>query len=310
MDLSAHLDHLFHFDGILHWCFLIAVFGFWMGLIWVVVRILLPLRRLAKQAADLLDGQLPAFDEPIRGIGEIDQLRCSLQYMMGQIQSAQERENAYRHALMEIQENERKRIAREIHDDTIQSLVLVAHHIERAAQMTEAVDSDTHIYLKNARSQIVLTVDNLRQMIANLRPTALDELGLVVAIEMLCEGYRNIEFSVMGHVYQIEHMQELAIFRAAQEAINNAEQHAGARHITVKLSYTASTVTLEVCDDGAGFQIPQQLQEFAVRGHYGLLGIRERMLDLGGQLHLTSELTLGTRVSVTVPALRTGLLAA
>lgn len=97
-------------------------------------------------------------------------------------------------------------------------------------------------------------------------------------------------------------MQELAIFRAAQEAINNAEHHAGAKCITVTLSYSASSVTLEVCDDGRGFEIPQQLQEFAVRGHYGLMGIRERILHLGGRLNLNSELTVGTRVTVTLPA--------
>jgi signal transduction histidine kinase len=68
------------------------------------------------------------------------------------------------------------------------------------------------------------------------------------------------------------------------------------------LSYTESAVTLEVCDDGGGFEIPQQLQEFTVQGHYGLIGIHERIVPLGGRLNLNSELAVGTRVTITLPA--------
>ncbi|MCA9905815.1 MAG: hypothetical protein KC547_18290, partial [Anaerolineae bacterium] len=79
-----------------------------------------------------MEGDLPDFSGSVSGIGEIEQLRRSLQYMIGEIKTAQDREANYRNALTESQENERKRIAREIHDDTIQSLVLVAHSLERA----------------------------------------------------------------------------------------------------------------------------------------------------------------------------------
>jgi signal transduction histidine kinase len=111
----------------------------------------------------------------------------------------------------------------------------------------------------------------LRQMIGNLRPTILDELGLAAAIEVLCEKYEKLEFTVIGEAYGIDQTHELAIFRAAQEAIHNAERHAQAKKIVATLTYSPAAVTLEVCDDGVGFQIPHQLQEFLVRGHYGLL---------------------------------------
>ncbi len=296
-----HANHLFQFDGVLHWCFLIAVFGFLIGLVWVVVRVLIPLRRLAKQAAGMMEGNLPTFDKPISGIREIDQLRRSLQFMIGQIQTAQQGEATYRKALTESQENERKRIAREIHDDTIQSLVLVAHSMERAMGTARTNEGNTLGHLENARSQLIQTIDNLRQMIVNLRPTILDELGLAAAIEVLCEKHQALEFSVVGDVYGIDQAQELAIFRAAQEAIYNAERHAQAKRIIATLTYSAAAVTLEVYDDGMGFQIPQQLQEFSIRGHYGLIGIRERILHFGGQINLISELAAGTRVTVTVP---------
>jgi signal transduction histidine kinase len=125
---------------------------------------------------------------------------------------------------------------------------------------------------------------------------------LATAIEVLCEKHPTLEFSVVGDVYNIEQTHELAIFRAAQEAIYNAERHAQANRIITTLTYSEAAVTLEVCDDGIGFQIPMELQEFSTRGHYGLIGIRERILHLGGQINLLSELTSGTRITVKVPS--------
>ena len=291
-----HLTHIVQFDGLLHWCVWLALFGFLVSLTWMVWRVLLPLRRLAKQANGIIEGNLPVFDLPSSGIKEVEQLRRSLQFMVGQIRVAQEREVAFRNALTESQEHERMRIAREIHDDTIQSLVFVAHTLERAKQ------GEVAVHLETARTQLIEVVDNLRQMIADLRPTVLDELGLAAAIEGLCEVHPEIEFTMVGAVYELGHDQELAVFRAAQEALYNAERHAHAQRIVATLTYADGLVTFEVRDDGRGFRIPQQLQEFAARGHYGLVGIRERMLHLGGQLNLISELAEGTRLSVTIPA--------
>jgi signal transduction histidine kinase len=145
--------------------------------------------------------------------------------------------------LTESQENERKRIARDIHDDTIQSLVLVAHNIERATQSTKMNENHLREHLETARRQLIQTIDNLRQMIANLRPTILDELGLAAAIEVLCEKHQILEFSIVGDVYGIDQSHELAIFRAAQEAIYNAERHAQANRVTSHSYCTSSHST-------------------------------------------------------------------
>jgi signal transduction histidine kinase len=296
-----HLQHLFHFDGLLHWCALIAIFTFIIGTIWVFLRILLPLRQLVKEATSLADGELPAFDTLDRGVAEIQQLRLALRQMVTRIREAQTLASEYRMALTDSQEQERLRLSREIHDDTIQSLIVTAHHIERAMQTTTASPNAMIEYLRNARTQIVETINNLRQMIGNLRPTVLDELGLFAALEALREAHPRIELRIAGTVRKIEDVHELAIFRAAQEAINNAERHARASRITVSLHFSPSTVTLEICDDGVGFDIPRQFQEFALRGHYGLIGIRERIVHLGGHLNLTSTPSSGTRLAVVLP---------
>ena len=294
-----HLQHLFSFDGLLHWCFLLTVVGFPIGLLWVLIRVLIPLQRLSKQAESVMAGRLPTFDVRGGGIREIERLRLSLQHMVQQAALAQERELLYRAALTDSQENERKRIAREIHDDTIQAMILVAHDIERAAQESTGAAGR---HLENARQQLIQTIDNLRQMITDLRPTVLDELGLTVAIESLCDKYPRLSVSVVGEAYSIDHAQELALFRAAQEAVYNAERHANAQRISVTLTYLPEAVRLEVCDDGNGFAVPVQLNEFALHGHYGLIGLRERIQQIGGVVTVASQPNGGgTRVSVMVP---------
>lgn len=304
-DLMHHASHLMSFDGLLHWCFLLALFGYFISIAWVVVRVLIPIRQLANLTQHLSEGDFEAFAQPIAGISEVERLRRHLHKMMGQIQAGQERELAYRNNLADSQEYERMHIAREIHDETIQSLVLVAHHIERATTAVETSKEDLRGHLKNARAQLLNSIEQLRHLIGNLRPTVLDELGLVTAIETLCDSHHQLEFEVVGTVYEINHAQELAIFRTAQEAIRNAERHANAEQINARLTYSETAVALTIRDDGDGFDIPHNVQEFATRGHFGLLGIRERVRYLGGQLNLTSAIHQGTEINVSFPLEKT-----
>jgi signal transduction histidine kinase len=295
-----NLSHILHYDGFLHWCFLLALFGAVASAFWVMLRVLLPLHYLASLADGIASGDHNRFAEPIGGIKEIDLLRRNLHDMLNHVRIAQEREIAYRNALSDGQEQERMRIAREIHDDTIQSLVLVSHHIERAARHSDPAASVLP-HLKNAREQVLDIVERLRRLIANLRPSILDELGVVTAIKSLCQNTAGVTFQVTGQVYSLPQAQELALFRAAQEALHNAKRHAQAKHINAALVYSNNAVVLSVHDDGIGFDVPGHLQALAAYGHYGLLGIAERAKHLGGWLKLSSALGAGTTVEVTFP---------
>jgi two-component system sensor histidine kinase UhpB len=290
------------YDGILHWCFLLSIVCLVVGATWVTFRILMPLRKLARQI-EHIDQVLPSmFDEPVSGIREIETLRDALRDMSRRIHHSREREASYRNALVEIQEQERLRIARDLHDDTIQSLVVVTHVIERAAH-AQSLDAETmKSRLREARIQIVGIIDQLRALVGNLRSTILDDLGLVSALESLCEEDARLEFRVVGAVYKIDHALELAILRVAQETIRNAARHARARQIVATLAYEPSGVTFSLSDDGIGFVPPHQLQEFASRGHFGLLGMHERICQLGGKLDVSSMTGLGTRVTVSFPS--------
>ncbi len=302
--LLDSFNHFMHqFDGFFHLCFLVSVFIFIVGAVWVFIRILIPLWDLSIEITNFTNGKSASFGKPSRGIAEIEELRKTLQQMRSQLKAAEEREVIYRNALIDSQENERMRIARDLHDDTIQSLVVTTHNVDRASHSIANNSEDTITYLKAARQQISNTIDSLRRLIANLRPTVLDELGLITAIEMLCEQNEHISFTVDGHLPEINQTQELTLFRTAQEALHNAQHYANAKHIRVHLSCADSSLKFEVDDDGIGFELPRQLQEFAVQGHYGLLGIRERVQHLGGELNVQSGKNAGTRIAVTLPVL-------
>lgn len=290
-----------HFDGVLHWCFWIAVGVFFIGLGWVVIRVLLPLHHLSRMTKALSEGYVPSFDQRVGGIPEIEQLRRSLQHMSEQVRAGQLQEAAFRNRFAESQEHERVRIAREIHDDTIQTLVLVAHSLEHATNAESQTTARTHLH--NARQQLMDAINGLRELIANLRPTLLDELGLSAALRALCERYGHVTFAVVGEVRPVEASHELALFRAAQEALYNAERHANAKEIYVTLTYTQTAILLDVRDNGIGFNVPPHLHELAGQGHFGLLGIQERMQHLGGSLQVSSEAQRGTHLCAAVPRL-------
>lgn len=299
--MTDHLAHTMVFDGLLHWCVWISLGVFLIGLCWVMIRVLLPLHRLCRMAKAYTEGGLLAFDPPVGGIPEIEHLRRALHQMSEQVRAAQLREAAFRNRLAEAQEHERVHIAREIHDDTIQTLILVAHSLEHAANAD--VKTDLLAHLRKARQQLLDAVNGLRDLIANLRPTLLDELGLPAALQALCERYEAVEFQVVGEPLPTDTKHDLALFRTAQEALYNAERHAKANKIWVTLSYADSSVLLEVRDNGIGFEVPRQLHELASKGHFGLLGIGERMLHLGGSLRINSESHQGTHLRAAIPAI-------
>ena len=240
------MEHM-QFDGALHWCFMISIFLYVIGVSWVLVRVLLPLRRLARLARDVSEDNLPAFDQPTGGIGEVEALRNALYGMTLRIQAGQ----AARTRLS--QRASRTARNRSAFASPAKSTMTPCSHwwwsrtcwiAPRKPCDGRGAISSTH--LKTARSQLISTIDSLRQMITNLRPTVLDELGLISALEMLCEGHPELEFRVEGDVHPLDPAKELAIFRTAQEAIRNAEHHASAKRISAHLAYSPATVTFEV----------------------------------------------------------------
>jgi two-component system sensor histidine kinase UhpB len=273
------------------------------GNLWAFWRVLRPVRRLALSAERLTQGDMTALEQQCGGIHEIADLRQSMASMAGHVQRAQAEALTYRHALTDGQEAERARIAHELHDDTVQSLVAIAQTIELAAAWIETDPQRARAMLTMARTQAVENVESLRRLIADLRPPALEELGIVAALEMLCDETHtpHVEIQVTGNARRIGTAHELALFRIAQEAVRNAEKHAQPGRIQLDLNFQPDFMTLIVHDNGAGFTPPNTLDELARAQHFGLLGMRERVEHLHGTLAVISVPGVGTTIRVDLP---------
>jgi signal transduction histidine kinase/YHS domain-containing protein len=283
-------------------CWVIAAL-FIVSNLWFYIRVLRPIRQLVQQATQLTSGKFDAFEQPCNGVAEIQQLRRAMAGMVGHVRRAQEQNRAYTEQLADGLEHERKRIARELHDDTVQSIIAVTQGIDLARNWVASEPERAAKMLQIAREQAVEIVNALRQLIGGLRPPALEELGLVAALKMHVDKIETLDvhLDVKGTARRLDEPRELTLFRTAQEALTNVVRHSGAAYANVKLSYQADTVVLTVRDDGHGFQMPAVLGDLAFRHHYGLLGIQERVNSLGGTLKVDSTPNSGTIVEVTLP---------
>lgn len=270
---------------------------------WLVWRVLKPVQRLAARAATVAQGDLGALQQPCGGIREVGELRHTMAAMAQHVQRAQTEGITYRHALTDGQEAERARLARELHDDTVQALIAVAQRLDLAQQWLARDPSRAAEVLRDARAQAVAGVEALRRTIAGLRPPALEELGLVAALKMLADssGPPPATVTVSGLERRIDAAHELALFRVAQEAATNARRHAQAAHLTLALDFQPQAVGLTVTDDGVGFCPPAALDDLARDAHYGLIGMAERVKQAGGTLDITSRPGGGTVIRVVLP---------
>ncbi len=275
-------------------------------LLWYGVRrITNPVRRLAEGTNRLAAGEAV---EPIApgGILEIDLLGRSFNRMAEQIASYRAGLRRYLGAMTKSQEDERRRLARELHDETTQSLLAITRRLE----LYQAYESnpDKLKQLREIQIMLVETLGGIRQISRDLRPLILEDLGLVPALEVLARTTREndgrpleVDLEVTGKPFQLSAEQELSLYRITQEALANIRRHAYAKQARVNLTFSRKALELVVTDDGKGFRIPATLAELAQKGHFGLMGIQERVWAVGGSLTVQSEPGRGTRVAVTMP---------
>ena len=208
---------------------------------------------------------------------------------------------------LEAAERERSRWARELHDQTLQDLAGLKVLLSAARRVKEREQVDR--ILEQAIEHVQLGVDGLRALVTELRPAALDELGAAPALRTLIDRTSattglQIEFDVDLAYEQgradTRHAPELesTMYRLVQEALTNIVKHAGAGHVTIKLIEDDATVQLTVADDGAGFET-----DVASEG-FGLIGMRERIALLGGELDFESQPGAGTTVAARIPVQR------
>jgi signal transduction histidine kinase len=313
--------------------FLLSAIGILAGLVfaWITTRqVVRPLTRLTATAGAISSGDL---DTPVAIQGQDEaralshsfeamrlRLRESLEEVEGwnrQLEARvasrtaelEQRTMERRHLLEKVitaQEEERRRVARELHDIVGQALAGLGMALGSAEAQVGRDPDRMRELLESLRSLTSSTMEEVRRLIADLRPSVLDDLGLVQAVGWYVENYLEkagikATINASGSDEGVSAHLETALFRMLQEAITNIIKHSNAKNVSITLEFAESTIMGEVRDDGDGFEV-QEVRRGAAGGHaVGLLGMEERMNLLSGSLEVNSKPNEGTVVTFRIP---------
>lgn len=236
------------------------------------------------------DGEVVGFQHAARDITDERKLQENLHYYLQQVTRAQE--------------EERKRIARELHDETLQNLIAISRQMEKITS-SDALWEESIEAVRDFKKKIEVAVQEIRRFSHDLRPSVLDDLGMLPALELLADDLdkRGIatSFKTVGEARRLIPEIEVMLFRIAQEAVSNIWRHSQASTAELVIEFSDALVRLNIGDDGKGFRLPQRVVDMAGLGKLGLTGMHERAKLLGGNLTLTSTQGKGTTVTVEVP---------
>jgi len=261
-------------------------------------RRLRPLEDLieAMEKVDLSSPQLhlPASIDGVGETEEVERIELAFLRMMRRLEAERRRAGS---AALHAQEEERARVARDLHDEVNQSLTGLLLRLEAAR---EAAPPELEAELAETRALANQAMTELLSLARQLRPTALDDLGLAAAIggqvEQLARGDIEARLAVDGDFSDLGDDAQLVVYRVAQEALNNAARHSGAKRVEVLLRRSEDGgVVLDVVDDGRGFAFDES------ESGLGIGGMRERALLVGGELTIESRPGAGTTVRLDVP---------
>jgi signal transduction histidine kinase len=213
------------------------------------------------------------------------------------LQAAQDTLRSYVQLAMRAQESERQRLSRELHDETIQELLVVRNSLRDPAQPGQTIEQR----ISRIESSLDNSIDGIRRLCRALRPSILDDLGLLPAIEALTGEIRDrshldVPMMVSGTPVRLPDEAELAVYRVVQEALRNVQRHSSATRVTVELAYGADGTTASVLDNGRGFDPSRPV----AADRLGLVGMRERARLVGGDVTMARADGL-TRVTFRLP---------
>jgi two-component system sensor histidine kinase UhpB len=271
---------------------------------WVLKRALEPLDRLQQAVDDVRSGEANTRVALTDNSDErFDRLADTFNQMLGQLERDAEEMQQLSRQILQAQEDERFRLARELHDEAAQALTSLLVHLRLLERAHDPAEAQKRV--QELRELTAHALEDVRRVALDLRPTILDDLGLGPALEWRIDEFNKhgglqATITIQGLEERLPPDVALALYRVAQEALSNAGRHAQARHIGVMVAGQPGQIVLEVCDDGVGFN-PTALP--ADGGHHGLglLGMRERMRMIGGELAIVSGPGRGTQVRASAP---------
>lgn len=213
---------------------------------------------------------------------------------------------SYRTTLLETQEAERQRISRELHDSTVQNLTGLVHKTELCSKLVDMDPIRCKLELNMMTKTLREIINDTRQMIYNLRPMSFDDIGLDVTIERALEKLetsevKKIHFTVEGEPYQIKPVIGITLLRIIQEGCSNAIRHADCSLIQVILKYDKDKISVQIEDDGKGFDLSDDVKSRDDNSGFGLSMMKERVYLLSGDITIKSKINHGTKIVVDVP---------
>ena len=228
----------------------------------------------------------------VRDITEERRLRQNMQYYITQI--------------TRVQEDERLRISRELHDDTAQVLISLSRDLDALMSDELKLPKAAIKRLQKLYETTDSVLEGIRRFSQDLRPSILDDLGLVPALEWLASDLEKeygikSEVSITGNQRRLQPESELAIFRIAQEILSNVKKHSQASTVEMTMDFGEDALTLIITDNGQGFYVPQRTSDLVLYGKLGIIGMRERARLVGGTLIVQSDMGSGTTVTLRVP---------
>jgi two-component system, NarL family, sensor histidine kinase UhpB len=274
----------------------VAVFGLAVNLL-MMRRRLNPLEKLIEEMEKVDLGRPgPLLPRSIDGVGEteeVERIELAFLRMIRRLEAERRRAGS---AALQAQEEERARVARDLHDEVNQSLTGLLLRLEA---VREAAPPELEAELAETKALANQAMRELLSLARQLRPTALDDLGLAAAIAGQVEQFRRSEIEAAlteeGDFSDLDGDVQLVVYRVAQEALSNAARHSGAKRIAVALRRSDQGVELEVSDDGRGFAFEES------ESGLGIAGMRERALLIGAELTIESRPGAGTTVQLSVP---------
>jgi len=211
----------------------------------------------------------------------------------------------YLKQLLRAQEEERQHISQELHDDALQRIMAIVHRTQtiladNARNDISRTSEEIFTWLRNSMIEVA---DDLRRLSLDLRPSVLDEMGLIPALRWLVDRMNGesgvaTRLMVTGEVRELSAENEVNIFRLVQEALNNIRQHSKSATAEVKLEFNWNCIKIHIQDQGVGFEVPHSLSKYSQQGKLGIAGMVQRVKLLNGKLSISSKLGEGTIVSL------------
>jgi PAS domain S-box-containing protein len=239
-----------------------------------------------------VENDLKAFQNTARDVTNEKRMEENLRYYLQQITRAQE--------------EERKRIARELHDDTAQLLLSLSRQLDNLIRNENNFSQEHISFLKDIQEQVNRGVQSVHRYAQDLRPSLIDDLGLMAALRSLVKRAQeyneiNINLKVKGKERRLPSEVEMLLYRVIQEALNNIWKHSQATESYIDIRFSKKQVEVSISDNGIGFEFSETIDDLAQTGKLGLIGMQERARLLGATLSFDSSPGKGTRVHFSLP---------